>query len=75
MRKLFWAPIILCGLVAASACAIGPSHESELTVLTDAWIEAEVRHDKAALERLLDERFLVTFASGNTVDRTARGWR
>jgi len=30
-----------------------------------------VHHDKAALERVLDERFLVTFTCGNTVDRTA----
>lgn len=68
--KRFWAAEILCGLLAANAYAIGPSQESELIALSNAWIDAEVRHDKAALERLLDERFLVTFASGNTVDRT-----
>ena len=32
--------------------------ESELTALSDAWIEAEVRRDTSALERLLDERFI-----------------
>jgi ketosteroid isomerase-like protein len=42
---------------------------SELTALSDAWIDAEVRRDTDALERLLDERFLATFASGKTVDR------
>ena len=39
--------------------------------LGNAWIDAEVRHDKAALERILDERFLVTYPSGKTIDRTA----
>ena len=71
IRKRFWAAIILCGLLASTAYAIGPSQESGLIALTNAWIDAEVRHDKAPLERLLDERFLVTFTSGNTVDRTA----
>lgn len=43
--------------------------ESELIALSDAWIEAEVGRDTSALERLLDERFLATFASGQTIDR------
>ena len=71
IRRRFWAPIVLCSFVAATAHAVGSSQESELIALSNAWIDAEVHHDKAALERLLDERFLLTFASGNTVDRTA----
>ena len=43
--------------------------ESELVALSDAWIDAEVRRDKDALARLLDERFMATFASGQTIDR------
>ena len=44
----------------------------EIISLSDAWIAAEVGHDKAALERILDERFLATFASsGKTIDRPA----
>jgi D-alanyl-D-alanine dipeptidase len=39
--------------------------------LDNAWIDAEVRRDRAALERILDEQFLATFASGRTIDRTA----
>ena len=70
IRKAFCAAVI-CGLLGGGAYAIGPNQESELTALSNAWIDAEVRHDRAALERLLDERFLVTFASGNTVGRTA----
>ena len=46
------------------------SPEAELIALDDAWIDAEVHGDKAALERILHEEFLVTFASGRTVDRT-----
>jgi ketosteroid isomerase-like protein len=45
------------------------TQDSELNALSDAWIEAEIRQDTNALERLLDERFLATFASGKTVDR------
>ena len=53
-----------------SACAAS-TPESELIALNDAWIQAEVHHDKPALERLLDERFLVTFPTGQTLDRAA----
>ena len=45
--------------------------EAELIALDDAWIAAEIRHDKKMLERILDEEFLVTFASGKTVDRSS----
>ena len=45
------------------------ARESELIALSDAWIDAEVRSDADALARLLDERFMVTFASGRTLDR------
>lgn len=55
----------------AQLYAMGPSQESELIALSNAWVDARVHHDKAALERVLDERFLVTFTCGNTVDRTA----
>ena len=64
-----WAPMVACGLLATAAYSTGPSQESELRALSEAWIDAEVHHDKAALERILDERFLITFASGDTLDR------
>jgi Domain of unknown function (DUF4440) len=57
------------GAMMTPAYADQSEQESELIALSDAWIEAEVRHDTSALERLLDERFLVTFASGQTIDR------
>jgi hypothetical protein len=45
--------------------------QAELVALSDAWIAAEVGHDRAALERIVDERFLATGSSGETMDRTA----
>jgi hypothetical protein len=69
--KRFSANVILCGLLAATAYAATSTPESELIALNDAWIQAEVHHDKAALERLLDDRFLVTYPTGQTLDRAA----
>ena len=57
------------GAMMTPAYADQSEQESELIALSDAWIEAEVRRDTSALERLLDERFLATFASGQTIDR------
>ena len=57
------------GAMMTPAYADQSAQESELIALSDAWIEAEVRRDTSALERLLDERFLATFASGQTMDR------
>ena len=70
VRPLFGA-VALCGVLPASACADTPTPESELAALNSAWIEAEVHHDRLALEQLLDERFLVTISSGKTVGRAA----
>ena len=46
------------------------SPEAEIIALDDAWIDAEVSGDRSALERILHEDFLATFASGRTIDRT-----
>jgi ketosteroid isomerase-like protein len=72
IRQLSYA-IMIWGvlLLAGTAYAMGSGQESELIALSNAWVDAEVHHDKAALERILDERFLVTFTSGSTNDRTA----
>ena len=43
--------------------------EAELIALDEAWIDAEVRGDRGALERILHEEFLATYPSGRTVDR------
>jgi hypothetical protein len=64
-------------VAATSACGDEPREaamtstaEADLIALDEAWIEAEVRSDRATLERILHEEFLVTYPSGNTVDRT-----
>ena len=44
---------------------------AELIALDDAWIDAEVRGDRSALERILHEDFVATLASGRTVDRSS----
>ncbi len=46
------------------------SYKAELMALEKAWIDAEVNDDEEALERILDEQFVATFASGKTVDRS-----
>jgi len=48
-----------------------PAAEQELRALDKAWAQAEIGHDKAALEQLLDTGFVATWASGKTVDRSA----
>ena len=70
-------PALLLALTAYAGNADEPaetvaamSPEAELIALDDAWIEAEVGGDRAALELILHEDFLVTYPSGRTVDRT-----
>ena len=48
-----------------------PGIREEPTALVEAWIVAEVQSDRSALEAILHEDFLSTFASGTTLDRTA----
>jgi len=73
--RTLWRGLAVVGTVhlgrGVAANAQWSPEQSELISLSDAWIAAEVGHDKAALERILDERFLSTFASsGKTVDRS-----
>jgi len=63
--------ILVGGCLTWTAQADDSSTEAELIALGDSWIAAEVQHDQAALERILDERFLLTFTSGKTIDRAA----
>ena len=61
--------LLACAL--ASEATADSLAEAELIALDDAWINAEVSGDRKALERILDEQFLATWASGKTIDRTA----
>jgi len=68
----FVLPVALVAAVGAMMERVNAeqsARESELIALSDAWIDAEVRSDAEALARLLDERFMVTLASGRTLDR------
>lgn len=47
------------------------SDHAELNALGEAWIDAEVADDRAALEQILDERFVATQPNGRTIDRSA----
>lgn len=70
LQQIAWIGILQLGLVVAANADWSPE-QAELISLSDAWIAAEVGQDKQALERILDERFLATFASsGKTVDRS-----
>ena len=51
--------------------SVEPEVRAELTALVETWIEAEVQSDASALEEILHEDFLSTFASGTTLDRTS----
>ena len=63
--------LFISSMCIGSAQATDTDERAELIALDDAWIDAEVGHDKDALEQILDERFLATFSSGKTIDRTA----
>lgn len=65
----FTCILCLCTYGAHNDVTTTPKVEAELIALTEAWIDAEVKGDRGALERILDERFLVTYASGKTGGR------
>ena len=76
--KLVRIIMIAALLAAAATSAADPgktspsrSEKAELTALVEAWIDAEVVDDREALEQILDEAFVSTFASGKTLDRAA----
>ena len=72
LRRLLWVTIIQCALLPRTVLADWSAEQLQLIRLSDKWIDAEVGHDQAALERILDDRFLATFASsGKTIDRSA----
>ena len=63
--------LLLSQLVTADSTidSVEPSVKTEMTELVEAWIDAEVLSDAGALEEILHEDFLSTFASGTTLDR------
>ena len=63
--------VLMAGIFYCTGRASGLPPGAEIDALSDAWIQAEIHHDKSTLERVLDERFLATFVSGKTIDRRA----
>ena len=56
----------------ASAQDAGPTpDERALIKLEHDWVDAETRHDAAALRSILDDRFIATFGGGKPVDKEA----
>ncbi|MDJ0700065.1 MAG: nuclear transport factor 2 family protein [Woeseiaceae bacterium] len=51
--------------------SVEPAIRAELSALVEDWIDAEVQSDAKALEKILHESFLSTFASGKTLDRSS----
>ena len=62
--------VLTCLAQASEVNADDAGAASELTALVEAWIDAEVEDDRAALEEILHEDFLSTFASGVTLNRS-----
>jgi ketosteroid isomerase-like protein len=48
---------------------LATSDEDQILALNRKWGDAEVRHDDAVLQRILDDRFVCTWPSGMTVDK------
>lgn len=74
MKRTFLISAIAISLLAcavAREATADSSAEADLIALDDAWIDAEVSGDRKALEHILHEQFLATWASGKTIDRTA----
>lgn len=45
--------------------------EREVLALEDQWVQAEIHGDEATLQRILDDRFVMTWGSGKTVDKAS----
>ncbi len=72
-RILLAAAALLSFPVAADSKvdSVEPAIRAELSALVEDWIDAEVQSDAKALEKILHESFLSTFASGKTLDRSS----
>ena len=70
-RSLQLTLVLIAGIFCSTAHAGGATPGSEIDALSDAWIRAEIDHDKGTLEQVLDERFLATLESGKTINKRA----
>jgi class 3 adenylate cyclase len=56
---------------AANSATDPATANEELMALDREWVEAEVKHNRQVLERVLDDGFVATFTSGTTYDKPA----
>lgn len=66
--------LALAHLTAQGQPSIPPSSgddEKQLLALERQWVDAEVKHDAAFLDRILDDRFIVIDSQGRTQDKAA----
>ena len=66
------AALVLAALTLLGGQAIAadmPTPEQEATALIDRWVEAEIHHDRATLEEIIDPAALFTYQSGRTGGR------
>jgi hypothetical protein len=73
-----WPMGLIAACLAASASLGGEAghpaasvsdDEQQLVKLERDWITAEINRDPATLRRILDDRFMATFAAGKSVDK------
>ncbi len=79
MKQHFFACLSACG-VAASAFATEPpptgvpsaaEARQQVLALGTEWVAAEVKHDAATLQRILDDKFVASFGGGKPYDKAA----
>jgi ketosteroid isomerase-like protein len=66
------AALALAALTLPGGQAIAvdmPTAEQEVTALIDRWVEAEIHHDRATLEEIIDPAALFTYRSRKTIGR------
>ena len=69
--RLLSAAILLMSVTAPAHGQQTMSAEDELRALDRTWAHAEMTHDAAALDRILDDGYVATFSSGKTLDKAA----
>lgn len=65
------AASMLVVVSAGAEPAMASDAEREVLALEDQWVQAEIHGDEATLQRILDDRFVMTWGSGKTVDKAS----
>lgn len=63
------AAVLVAVSLAAGQGGAGPSAEQALLKLTEEWLEAEAKIDRAALERLIADDFIGTAPNGRSLTK------